>query len=718
MPLFNRFPYTNFHELNLDWILEQIPILKKYRDETEELHDDTKVLHDDTKVLHDDTKVLHDNVVEQHKEITAEITQGKKDISDLTNTGKAEITELTNTSKHEISDLTDESKHAITDLTNSGKSELNTIITNGTNQLDTLIDTGKQDIKTLTDSGKSAIDTATTTGKAEITNTVTDGKAQIATAKDGALEAIGTAKDSATTTIKNLESSATNAITAKGDLYLHKIEDEGTKQTQAVTDAGTTQVTNITQLGETYKTEMTTLKNEAQTSADNAKASETKAQEYAETAKTLKPMFWGGDSDNLHSTLNVKQDCINFLNSDSAERYSNIRILKDQSIHKVTVGSPNGGKEWQCKISYATSDTLDLLAWSSDSDMYIGTFTATDEDITWRRTPYIEDLYKMWGSYSINITTWDEDMLKEYNNFTIPVGFDQSPDSTKKFYAKTYTQEQGTYGMLAWSKDGDMYVGNAQFRNGVASVIWNKTVNLDEIHAEISADIAELTKKSWTSHASSTALPLVDDTNLTIQDIITQGITNFEISSSSKYHYEEKAKFNMDTLIPQSVEVKVLDFGTNTITLFAPIANAYTTIVTSENSCTWIYARSLTIADYSKKFKKPTLQYHDTNVSTTFGNYFNPLSNEYHINMSFIGENIGEYTYKLTTDTIPYAYPTQQVTMMVVYDTNTQERTSIPVIITHNTGSTFFLTISESDKTKIVNKQCFMTFTIYSASKQ
>lgn len=380
MPLFNRFPYTNFHELNLNWILEQIPIVKKYRDETEELHDDTKV-------LHDNTKVLHDNVVEQHKEITAEITQGKKDISDLTTTGK-----------HEISDLTDESKHAITDLTNSGKNELNNIITTGTNQLDTLIDTGKADIKTLTDkgktdiqtltdSGKSTIETATTTGKAEITNTVTDGKAQIATAKDGALEAIGTAKDSATTTIKNLESSATSAITAKGDLYLHKIEDEGTKQTKAVTDEGTTQITNITQLGDTYKTEMTTLKNEAQTSADNAKASETKAQEYAETAKTLKPMYWGGDIDNLHNSSNVVDDCLNFANLKSTLRYSNLRILTN-ALH-----SPDSSKEWQCKINFDSDSSMDLLAWNADGEMYVGSFKTPYKTITWNKTVNLDEIY-------------------------------------------------------------------------------------------------------------------------------------------------------------------------------------------------------------------------------------------------------------------------------------------------------------------------------------
>lgn len=425
MPLFNRFPYTNFHELNLDWILEQIPILKKYRDETEELHDDTKVLHDDTKVLHDDTKVLHDNVVEQHKEITAEITQGKKDISDLTTKGKTEITELT-----------EESKQDITDLTNSGKSALNSIITTGTNQLDTLIDTGKADIKTLTDSGKSTIETATTTGKAEITNTVTDGKAQIATAKDGALEAIGTAKDSATTTIKNLESSATSAITAKGDLYLHKIEDEGTKQTQAVTDTGTTQINNITQLGDSYKTEMTTLKNEAQTSADNAKASETKAQEYAETAKTLKPMYWGGDLGNLKRTSDVKEDCVNFLNTGYKFRYSNLLILPGAT------SSPDNTKGWQCKLSIVSSASLDLLAWSEDGEMYVGSLTSPDDDIVWNKTVNLDEIQ---SKLSEALNTINERVTETNNSLNATNTRVNTLENEKQLYGSLVCQYDGTH---------------------------------------------------------------------------------------------------------------------------------------------------------------------------------------------------------------------------------------------------------------------------------
>ena len=475
MPLFNRFPYTNFHELNLNWILEQIPIVKKYRDETEELHDDTKVLHDDTQALHDNTKVLHDNVIEQHKEITAEITQGKKDISDLTTTGK-----------HEISDLTDESKHAITDLTTSGKNELNTIITNGTNQLDTLIDTGKADIKTLTDSGKSTIETATSAGKAEITNTVTDGKAQITTSKDGALEAIGTAKDSATTTIKNLESSATSAITAKGDLYLHQIADEGKKQTDAVTAEGVTQITNITQLGDTYKTEMTTLKNDAQTSADNAK-------EYAETAKTLKPMYWGGDIDNYDATTNLWDACLYFSDASLGKtRHANVVIQENDNY------SPNPDYVWYAHLTLNTNTTVTdkvfIVAFNyDDGNVAFGRYVPQQNRIFWNTISSLE-LESAWNATTGEITNLVSTTYGT-NNITIPVGLENSPDATKAFFAKVTAHELGVSSdLLAWSKDGDMYVGHVAVGD-TTTVTWNKTVNLDEIHGEIVEADTELQKQ-------------------------------------------------------------------------------------------------------------------------------------------------------------------------------------------------------------------------------
>lgn len=607
MPLFNKFPYTNFHELNLNWILEQIPILKKYRDETEELRDDTKVLHYDTKVLYDNTKVLHDNVVEQHKEITAEITQGKKDISDLTNTGKAEITELTNNSKQDIVDTTTE-----------GKNELNSIITTGTNQLDTLIDTGKADIKSLTDSGKSTIETATTTGKAEITNTVTDGKAQITTAKDEALDAIGTAKDSATTTIKNLESSATSAITAKGDLYLHQIADEGKKQTDSVTSEGSTQITNITKLGDTYKTEMTTLKNDAQTSADNAKASETKAQEYAESAKTLKPMYWGGDIDNLHNTTNVLGDCLNFANLQSTSRYSNFRILTNASY------SPDASKEWQCKISFSSDSSMDLLAWSADGEMYIGSLT------------------------------------HPYNNIN-----------------------------------------------------WSKTVNLDEIRAEFTTDIAELEKKAWTLNENTT--PLLDDTNLTIEDVFDQKLPSFYISPKSKYKVKTLDKFMRASVVHGNAKIYVAYINNNEALWLCPQFNAYATATKGSPAILWYFSRTQNIAEWTYKFKKPTMKVGNDILEFTNNCDYNPNSCEYKVNVSFQGVEATNKMYKIILDSeLTFLRNTGDIPAYIVARDDTTS-TIISVVITHSPTDILelWVTISEADKASIVGKTCFLAVSLW-----
>ena len=372
MPLFNKFPYTNFHELNLDWILEQIPLFQKMRDETEgfrneteELKHDTEHLRDETKVLHDDTKDLHDAVVEEHKQVTTEITQAKNDITNTVNTGKNEINTLVTNGTQQIDTL-------IT----TGKNDINTLVTNGTNQLDTLIDTGKQDITTMVDSGKTAIDTATTTGREDIANATSEGVTTLTGEKDKALTAITSSKDSAVQAIQAQETSTVTAVTG-----------EGAKQVKAVTDEANAKITEITTKGDEYTTTMTDLFTNTKYHADNAKASEAKAQEYSEIAKTLKPLYWGGDLENLHQTLDVKAECENAVDKSSTTRWCNLLILKNAT------NSPDNTKEWQCKVTPVTSSKANLLAWNSEGAMYVGTYDATATDITWMNTVNLDELY-------------------------------------------------------------------------------------------------------------------------------------------------------------------------------------------------------------------------------------------------------------------------------------------------------------------------------------
>lgn len=372
MPLFNKFPYTNFHELNLDWILEQIPLFQKMRDETEgfrneteELKHDTENLRDETKVLHDDTKDLHDNVVTEHKQITTEIKQAKNDITNTINTGKNDINTLVTNGTQQIDTL-------IT----TGKQDINTLVDSSKSAITTLSDTSKQEITTLTENGKSAIKSATATGTSEISDSVSNGITSITGEKDKALTAITSSKDSAINAIETQENSTLQAVSG-----------EGAKQVKAVSDEGNAKIAEITTKGDEYTTTMTDLFTNTKYHADNAKASETKAQEYSEIAKTLKPLYWGGDLENLHQTLDVKTECANAVNKASTTRWCNLLILKNAT------NSPDNTKEWHCKITPVTSEHANLLAWNSEGSMYVGTYDASDTDITWMNTVNLDEIH-------------------------------------------------------------------------------------------------------------------------------------------------------------------------------------------------------------------------------------------------------------------------------------------------------------------------------------
>lgn len=399
MPLFNKFPYTNFHELNLDWILEQIPLFQKMRDETEgfrneteELKHDTEHLRDETKVLHDDTKNLHDNVVEEHKQITTEITQAKNDITNTINTGKNDINTL----------VTNGTQQLDTIIT-TGKQDINTLVTSSKSAIKTLSDTSKQEITTLTENGKSAINTATATGTSTITDTVSKGTTTITGEKDKALTTISDSKDSALNAIQTQENSTLQAVSG-----------EGAKQVKAVTDEANAKITEITTKGDEYTTTMTDLFTNTKYHADNAKASETKAQEYSEIAKTLKPLYWGGDLENLHQTLDVKAECKNAVNKASTTRWCNLLILKNAT------NSPDNTKEWQCKITPVTSAKANLLAWNSDGAMYVGSYDASVTDITWTSTTNLDEVYEdvmnIIDSKVSGLGTWGKkfDTIKKY----------------------------------------------------------------------------------------------------------------------------------------------------------------------------------------------------------------------------------------------------------------------------------------------------------------
>ncbi|MBR2546287.1 MAG: endonuclease/exonuclease/phosphatase family protein [Erysipelotrichaceae bacterium] len=80
MPIWNNFPYSNTHELNLDYIIETqkkqqdafdnvIEEATNLKNETSELHDQTLEYKNDTEALHNDTVELHNDTVELHEDV-------------------------------------------------------------------------------------------------------------------------------------------------------------------------------------------------------------------------------------------------------------------------------------------------------------------------------------------------------------------------------------------------------------------------------------------------------------------------------------------------------------------------------------------------------------------------------------------------------------------------------------------------------------------------
>lgn len=154
MGLFNKFPYTNFHELNLDWILEQIPLVKKLHSETSEmtsevhsmtsenssmtsqvgsmtsenlnLTSENRVIHSQVAKLKDDTKNIYNSTSNLHSQVKAftsevetdtKVVQSLKDetgaLRNQTQNLKAQtqvIYDNTNTLYNTVNKLTEQNK--------------------------------------------------------------------------------------------------------------------------------------------------------------------------------------------------------------------------------------------------------------------------------------------------------------------------------------------------------------------------------------------------------------------------------------------------------------------------------------------------------------------------------------------------------------------------------------------------------------------------------
>ena len=65
MGLFDRFPYTNFHELNLDWIIGKIRSVDTAKEETEAIRDATAEIRDETADLKTEAQASADSAAQQ-----------------------------------------------------------------------------------------------------------------------------------------------------------------------------------------------------------------------------------------------------------------------------------------------------------------------------------------------------------------------------------------------------------------------------------------------------------------------------------------------------------------------------------------------------------------------------------------------------------------------------------------------------------------------------
>ena len=63
MAFFNQYPYTDFHELNIDWVLEQLKDLKSVVEQLEERTKEVEELYEQIDALYQHLVELYDDIV-------------------------------------------------------------------------------------------------------------------------------------------------------------------------------------------------------------------------------------------------------------------------------------------------------------------------------------------------------------------------------------------------------------------------------------------------------------------------------------------------------------------------------------------------------------------------------------------------------------------------------------------------------------------------------
>ena len=127
MGLFNKFPYTNFHELNLDFIISQIPILRQYTEDAKTARDEAQEAQEGAETAESGAQSLYEATSTEHSEAVKEIRSAELHLSEYTSERVSELGSVATSEKSEFSSLATSEKANITSLVSSEKSEFSSL---------------------------------------------------------------------------------------------------------------------------------------------------------------------------------------------------------------------------------------------------------------------------------------------------------------------------------------------------------------------------------------------------------------------------------------------------------------------------------------------------------------------------------------------------------------------------------------------------------------
>ena len=149
MGLFNKFPYTNFHELNLDFIISQIPILRQYTEDAKTARDEAQEAQEGAETAESGAQSLYEATSTEHSEAVKEIRSAELHLSEYTSERVSELGSIATSEKSEFSSLATSEKANITSLISSEKSEFSSLATSEKANITSLATSEKSEFSSL-----------------------------------------------------------------------------------------------------------------------------------------------------------------------------------------------------------------------------------------------------------------------------------------------------------------------------------------------------------------------------------------------------------------------------------------------------------------------------------------------------------------------------------------------------------------------------------------